>query len=191
MEGQDIILVNGQDEPVGVMEKMQVHREGLLHRAFSVFIFDRSGRMLLQQRADKKYHGARLWTNACCSHPYPGEDVAAAAQRRLMEEMGFQTPLTRIFEFVYRAEVENGLTEHEYDHVFAGVYEGEIHPNEDEVKDHAYREMKEIREELERSPHLFTTWFRIAFPRVEDWRTSTVDSPQSTDGRLEMGVSEG
>lgn len=169
MEQQDIILVTENDEPVGVMEKMEAHQRGLLHRAFSVFIFDSKGRMLLQQRALKKYHGARLWTNACCSHPYPGEPVEQAAQRRLGEEMGFKTPIVKIFEFLYNAPVENNLIEHEYDHVFTGEYEGQIHPNEDEVADYCYKEMDELKEELITHPHLFTTWFRLAFPRVEGW----------------------
>lgn len=169
MERQELILVTENDEPVGVMEKMEAHQRGLLHRAFSVFIFDGRGRMLLQQRALRKYHGARLWTNACCSHPYPGEPVEGAAQRRLEEELGFKTPIRKIFEFLYHTPVENGLIEHEYDHVFTGEYEGPIHPNEDEVADYCYKEMNVLKEELAAHPHLFTTWFRLAFPRVENW----------------------
>lgn len=166
---QPVILVNEADEPVGLMEKMEAHRKGLLHRAFSVFLFDNKGRMLLQQRALQKYHGGGLWTNACCSHPYPEEPVAVAAQRRLQEELGFQAPLQKIFHFTYRAEVENHLIEHEYDHVFAGTYEGVIHPNKDEVMDYTYLELWEVKRDLEMRPERFTSWFRIAFPRIEAW----------------------
>ena len=164
-----MILVTPQDEPIGVMEKMEAHQKGLLHRAFSVFIFDSKGRMLLQQRAPQKYHGAWLWTNACCSHPYWNEPVEAAAQRRLQEELGFTTPLEEIFAFTYKAPVENNLIEHEYDHVFAGEYEGKIEMNKEEVCDYAYRHLAEIKVMLAEKPALFTTWFTIAFPQIEDW----------------------
>jgi isopentenyl-diphosphate Delta-isomerase len=166
MKETEVILVNEDDQPVGTMEKMQVHHQGLLHRAFSVFIFDRQGRMLLQKRAAGKYHGAGLWTNACCSHPYPDETTDAAAQRRLFEELGFNVPLKKAFEFVYKAKVENDLIEHEYDHVFIGIYEGEIKPNEDEVSDYKYVDVSQIKNEMEAQPGNFTAWFQIAFPRV-------------------------
>ena len=166
MEEQQVILVNEADEPIGIMEKMEAHRRGLLHRAFSVFIFDRKGRMLLQQRAAEKYHGGLLWTNACCSHPFPGEAVEAAAQRRLQEELGFKTPLQKLFAFTYKADVENGLTEHEFDHVFTGIYEGRIEPDRSEVADVQYLEMEQIKSNLERNPEKFTAWFRLAFGKV-------------------------
>ena len=169
MQKQEVILVNGQDEPLGTMEKMEAHEKGLLHRAFSVFIFDREGRMLLQQRAAEKYHGAFLWTNACCSHPYPGEKVEDAAMRRLKEEMGFATSLEKIFVFTYKADVENNLIEHEYDHVFAGEYEGEIRLNKREAAAYAYHTMEEISFLIAKHPQKFTTWFKIAFPQVEIW----------------------
>jgi isopentenyl-diphosphate Delta-isomerase len=169
MKEQEVILVTERDEPAGTMEKMQAHREGLLHRAFSVFVFDKKGRMLLQQRARQKYHGGGLWSNACCSHPYPGEEVAAAAQRRLQEEMGFCTPLQKIFEFTYRAEVENNLVEHEFDHVFAGEYDGPIAVNKQEVADYTYESMAHLKETITARPEKFTTWFRLAFPTIETW----------------------
>lgn len=169
MQQQEVILITPQDEPIGVMEKIEAHQKGLLHRAFSVFIFDKEGRMLLQQRAPQKYHGAYLWTNACCSHPYLNEPVEDAAIRRLMEELGFTAPLQKIFSFVYKATVENNLIEHEYDHVFAGEYEGEINMNKDEVCDCAYRSMSSIKRMLQEKPEQFTTWFRIAFPQIETW----------------------
>src|SRR5438309_755412 len=169
MKEQEVILVNEQDEPAGTMKKMEVHEKGLLHRAFSIFIFDSKGKMLLQQRDPEKYHGAHLWTNACCSHPLPGEQTQEAAIRRLEEELGFITPLKEIFSFTYHAEVENNLIEHEFDHVFAGEYEGQILPNEKEVSDYAYEHMDSIRWAIENQPGRFTTWFRIAFPKIEIW----------------------
>lgn len=165
----DIILVNEQDEPVGTMEKMEVHRKALLHRAFSVFIFNSRGEMLLQQRALKKYHSAGLWTNACCSHPKPGDDTISAAETRLQYEMGFGTPLTKIFEFTYQSAFDNGLTEYEFDHVFAGVYDGVIHPAKEEVNDYCFKTLDEIRESLQTHPSKYTTWFAIAFPLIEKW----------------------
>src|SRR4249919_2599143 len=114
---QEVILVNEQNEAIGTMEKMEAHRKALLHRAFSVFIFNSKGEMLLQQRALNKYHSGGLWTNACCSHPRPGELIEDAATRRLKEELGFETPLKKIFQFTYQASFDNGLTEHEFDHV--------------------------------------------------------------------------
>ncbi len=169
MSNQQVILVTEKDEPTGVMEKMQAHQEGILHRAFSVFIFDEKGNMLLQQRAEQKYHGACLWSNTCCSHPYPEETVEDAAYRRLQEEMGFVTPLKKIFEFTYRAEVENNLIEHEYDHVFAGEYKGAIAINKKEVADYCYESMNDIKWTIQAQPQKFTTWFRLAFPTIETW----------------------
>ena len=169
MQEQKVILVSAQDEELGVMEKMEAHQKGLLHRAFSVFIFDKNGRMLLQQRAAEKYHGGLLWTNACCSHPYPAESVEEAAARRLNEELGFRTPLKKIFAFTYKAGVENGLIEHEYDHVFVGEYEGEIKPNSNEVASVAYHEVEDVALMLNEQPSLFTAWFKLAFPQIEKW----------------------
>lgn len=169
MHEQRVILVNERDEETGVMEKMEAHRKGLLHRAFSVFIFNGDGKMLLQQRAAGKYHGGLLWTNACCSHPCPDENVNDAAARRLNEELGFGAPLEKIFAFTYKAEVENGLVEHEYDHVFSGEYGGKVSYNGDEVAAVAWHEMEDIRMMLAQQPALFTAWFRIAFPQIEAW----------------------
>jgi isopentenyl-diphosphate delta-isomerase len=125
--------------------------------------------MLLQQRAAQKYHGGLLWTNACCSHPYPGEEVETAAHRRLEEELGFDTELEKAFHFTYKASVENGLTEHEYDHVFIGIYNGQVFPVKEEVADYCYQELEEIKKGLSEHPGKFTAWFRLAFPRVEAW----------------------
>ena len=169
MTEQQMILVNEQDEPIGTMGKQEVHEKGLLHRAFSIFIFDSEGRMLLQQRAASKYHGANLWTNACCSHPFPGETTEQAAARRLQEELGFTTPLRKIFSFTYKAAVENDLTEHEFDHVFIGSYHGPMQLNDREVAATAYQSMDEIKLALKNHPSNFTTWFRLAFPSIEKW----------------------
>lgn len=164
-----VILVNEKDEVIGSMDKMQAHEEALLHRAFSIFIFNSDGKMLLQQRADEKYHSAGLWTNACCSHPMPGEETKDAATRRLKEELGFTTTLSYKFGFTYKSGYDNGLTEHEYDHVFTGFYDGEIFPNIDEVKDWKYFSLAEIHEILKENPENFTTWFKIAFPKLESY----------------------
>lgn len=169
MKEQQVVLVNENDEPIGLMEKMEAHQKGLLHRAFSVFIFDKKGNMLLQQRAADKYHGAHLWTNACCSHPFPDEKVEDAAKRRLKEELGFTTHLHAIFSFTYHAKVENDLIEREFDHVFAGEYEDNIYPNPNEVADYAYKPIAVIKKEIETHPEKFTSWFKIAFPRIEEW----------------------
>lgn len=165
----NIILVNERDEQVGTMEKIQAHRRALLHRAFSVFVFNSRGEMLLQQRAADKYHSGSLWTNACCSHPRPGEATTEAAGRRLREEMGFDTELQKLFDFVYKTEFDNGLTEHEFDHVFAGIYDGEIIPDKTEVQDYCFKSMRDIKESLLLRPGQYTVWFRIAFPLVEKW----------------------
>ena len=163
----EVILVDDQDVPMGVMEKMEVHQKALLHRAFSVFIFNDKEEMLLQKRADKKYHSAGLWTNACCSHPQPGEDTIRSAQKRLQEEMGFTTSIKKAFSFTYKAPFENGLTEYEYDHVFVGTFNGDIFPNANEVSGYCYKSIPEIKISIQQQPQVFTEWFKIAFPKVE------------------------
>jgi len=165
----EVILVDVNDRQTGVMEKMKAHEQGILHRAFSVFIFNRKGEMLLQQRAIVKYHSGGLWTNACCSHPYPAEETIMAAQRRLKEELGFETAIEKVFDFVYKADFDNGLTEHEFDHVFVGQYDGVIDFNKDEVNDVCYRNVPEIRNSLQTEPQRYTAWFRLAFPKIEHW----------------------
>jgi isopentenyl-diphosphate Delta-isomerase len=163
----DIILVNENDEQIGTIEKMEAHRQAMLHRAFSVFIFNAKGEMLLQQRAINKYHSGGLWTNACCSHPKPGQETLVAAEMRLYEEMGFTVKLKKIFEFTYKTEFENGLTEYEFDHVYAGMYDGFISPQKEEVSDYCYKSISQIKESLESHPLKYTAWFRIAFPLLE------------------------
>ena len=168
----DLILVDENDRPTGSMEKMEVHQRALLHRAFSIFIFNGKGDMLLHQRAANKYHSAGLWTNACCSHPRKGQQTIEAAEKRLEEEMGFSVPLEKVFDFTYKAALENGLTEHEYDHVFVGTYDGDIRPDEDEVKDFCFVSMNEIKLSIRSDPQKYTAWFKIAFPKVEEYLAS-------------------
>jgi isopentenyl-diphosphate delta-isomerase len=166
---EEVILVDNADNEVGVMEKMEAHEKALLHRAFSVFIFNDGGEMLLQQRALAKYHSGGLWTNACCSHPRPGELTIKAAERRLQEELGFYTTIRKIFDFTYKAAFDNGLTEHEFDHVFVGTYNETIRPNPAEVQDTRFMLMDDILQLLQADPGRFTAWFHIAFPRIYEW----------------------
>ena len=163
----DVILVDEHDVQTGTMEKMEVHQKALLHRAFSIFIFNEKGEMLLHKRAEKKYHSGGLWTNACCSHPQPGEETLAAAQMRLQEEMGFNTELKKAFDFIYKAPFDNGLTEHEFDHVFIGTYDGDIVPNAAEVSDYCFKPVGEIKNLIHSHPQKYTEWFKIAFPKME------------------------
>ena len=165
----EVVLVNEIDEPIGTMEKMAAHRKAFLHRAFSVFIFNNRSDMLLQKRAADKYHSGGLWTNACCSHPLPGEDIRTAANRRLEEEMGFTTDLDKAFEFTYKSEFENGLTEFEFDHVFIGEYNDLIKPNKEEVSDYCFKSFEDIRASLLLTGNKYTAWFHIAFPMVEKY----------------------
>jgi isopentenyl-diphosphate delta-isomerase len=159
MEKEMVILVNEQDEPIGLMEKMEAHEKGLLHRAFSILIFNSNGEMLLQQRALSKYHSPGLWTNACCSHPRNGETVVEAANRRLSEEMGMQTDLTVLTHFIYKADFDNGLTEHELDYVLKGVTNDSPLINQDEVHDYRWINTAELSQWVKTSPSDFTVWF--------------------------------
>lgn len=166
---EQLILVDEQDVPIGFMEKMEVHEKALLHRAFSVFIFNSSGDLLLQQRAAEKYHCGGLWTNTCCSHPRPLEDTLQAANRRLQEEMGFTTSLKKVFDFVYKAPFSNGLTEYEFDHVFVGYHDGPVQINKAEASDYKFLSVEAIQAVLVTAPEQFTPWFQIAFPKLTDW----------------------
>jgi len=166
MSTEYVILVDKNDQEVGQMEKMEAHEKGLLHRAFSVFVFDAKGRFLLQRRALSKYHSGGLWTNACCSHPRAGEKVKDAAQRRLQEELGFVTDVEEQFSFIYRSELDKGLTEHELDHVFFATYEGEIIPNPEEVAEVKYVELEDLKTDMKAHPENYTEWFKICFDEV-------------------------
>lgn len=164
-----VILVDQNDNQVGVMEKMQAHVDAVLHRAFSVFIFNSKGKLMLQQRAFTKYHSPGLWSNTCCSHPRPGEKTEEAAHRRMREEMGFDCDFTEAFSFVYKAPFTNELTEHEYDHVFIGISDELPVLNTDEAEAYKMVTLDDIRKEMDEDPEKFTVWFRIAFDRVEDY----------------------
>lgn len=160
------MIVNTGGQAIGTMEKMAAHRSGVLHRAFSVFIFNSKGQLLLQQRALDKYHSGGLWTNTCCSHPRPGEETLSAAIRRLHEEMGMNCPLTELFQFSYRHEFENGLIENEYDHVFIGKSDQLPQPNPGEVAGFRYLDAELLIFELAEQPDLYTPWFKICFEQV-------------------------
>lgn len=164
---EEVILVDEQDREVGVLEKLEAHRQGVLHRAFSIFLFNAHGQMLLQKRAKGKYHCPGLWTNACCSHPRVGETPIEAAHRRLKEELGFDCALKKAFSFVYKATLDRNLIEHEFDHVFIGTYNGPLdHLNPDEVEECRWIDIPALLQEVKESPQQFTPWFLIALERV-------------------------
>lgn len=161
-----VILVDEDDNQLGLMEKMEAHEKGLLHRAFSVFLFNSKGEMLLQQRAFSKYHSGGLWTNTCCSHPRDKEKTIAAAHRRLEEEMGFDCEIEKAFHFTYKSALDNDLTEHELDHVFIGQYEGEIKPNPEEVESYKYISISELTKDVAENSDSYTEWFKICLEEV-------------------------
>lgn len=160
---EDVILVNERDEPQGLMEKMEAHEKGMLHRAFSVFVFNDKNQLLLQQRALTKYHSGGLWTNTCCSHPRSEESVLEAAHRRLQEEMGFDCELKKLTDFIYRAELDKGLIEHEFDHVFVGTWDGTPVLNTEEVASYTWMDVEELEADIASRPELYTVWFKIIY----------------------------
>lgn len=161
-----VILVDRLDREIGTEEKLKAHREGKLHRAFSVFIFNGKRELLLQKRSGTKYHSAGLWTNTCCSHPRPGESHHCAARRRLNEEMGFDCELTELFSFIYQADLDNNLVEHELDHVFVGRYDGQLMPNPNEVDDWKWMDIEKLKQDVEENPEHYTYWFKLVLDRV-------------------------
>jgi isopentenyl-diphosphate delta-isomerase len=162
-----VIRVDQLDQVRGSAGKLEVHRDGLLHRAFSILVFNEQGKLLLQRRADCKYHFAGLWSNTCCGHPRPGETTPLAAARRLGEEFGFSTPLQELLDLVYRAkDPVTGLVEHEYLHVFQGTFPGVPQPNPDEVGAWRWMSIPSVRESLRKSPGAFTPWFALLFQRI-------------------------
>ncbi len=161
-----VVLVDTLDREIGVKEKLRAHQEGDLHRAFSIVLFNKKGEMLLQQRAFSKYHSGGLWTNTCCSHPRPHEPVLEAAHRRLKEEMGIRCTLHKQLEFIYRAELSSGLIEHEFDHVFAGEFEGEPLPNPEEVASAKWVEFDALKKDLIQHPEIYTAWFKLLLPQL-------------------------
>lgn len=158
---EQVVLVSETDEILGTMEKMQAHENGILHRAFSVFLFNDKGEMLLQKRAAEKYHSPNQWTNAVCSHPRVDETYLQGAKRRMKEELGIDTELTEKFSFIYKADVGQRLWEHELDHVFTGTFNGDFNLNEEEVSEVRYIGMNDLNREMKESPEHFTEWFKI------------------------------
>lgn len=169
MVEEEVVLVDENDVSLGLMPKMEAHKKGVLHRAFSVFVVNEKGQIMLQQRAAHKYHSALLWTNTCCSHQRNGESNIEAGKRRLKEEMGFETELKELFSFIYKAPFDNGLTEHELDHVMVGSYNQVPKINHDEVADWKWMYPKEIKYDIEENPHLYTAWFKIIFQRFYNY----------------------
>jgi len=163
MSEEKVILVDKNDNQVGLMPKLEAHKKGVLHRAFSIFIFNSKYELLLQKRASAKYHSGGLWTNTCCSHPRENEDIFDAANRRLDEEMGIKTSLRKVYDFIYKAELDNQLTEHEFDHVFYGVYDNDPILNKDEADDFKWVDMETLNNDIIKNEDNYTVWFKIAF----------------------------
>ncbi len=167
-----VVFVDERDRELGVGEKLEVHTSGKLHRAISVFVFNSRGELLLQRRAHGKYHAPEQWSNTCCTHPRPGETPEEAAHRRLREEMGFDCPLEKVLETVYRVDVGGGMVEHEFDHVFVGRFNGEPVPDRSEVREFKWMGVKELKRDMGKNPKDYTPWFRVLLPRlleVLDW----------------------
>jgi isopentenyl-diphosphate Delta-isomerase len=160
-----VILVNEKDEQIGLMPKMEAHEKALLHRAFSVFIFNDKNELMLQQRAAHKYHSPLLWTNTCCSHQRDGETNIQAGKRRLQEEMGFVVDLHESISFIYKAPFDNGLTEHEYDHILLGKYNEEPIINPDEVASWKWMALEDVKNDILEQPALYTAWFKVIFDK--------------------------
>ncbi|MEE9361340.1 MAG: isopentenyl-diphosphate Delta-isomerase [Cellulophaga sp.] len=171
MVKENVILVNTQDEPIGTMEKMEAHEKALLHRAFSVFIMNDKGETMLQQRAAEKYHSPLLWTNTCCSHQRVGESNIEAGKRRLQEEMGFSVDLKELFYFIYKAPFDNGLTEHELDHVMIGYFSEEPNINKEEVASWKWMKLEDVQKDIAENPENYTVWFKIIFDKFYTYFT--------------------
>jgi len=171
MKEEEVILVNTQDEQIGTMPKLEAHEKAQLHRAFSVFVMNDKGETMLQQRAAHKYHSPLLWTNTCCSHQRVGETNIQAGKRRLEEEMGFVTELKELFSFIYKAPFENGLTEHELDHVMIGDLSGHPNINTAEVADYKWMKPSDIKKDIAQNPEIYTVWFKIIFDKFYDHLT--------------------
>lgn len=170
---EEVILVNESDEVIGVAEKLATHACAALHRAFSIFIFSSAGQLLLQKRTTSKYHSKGLWSNTCCGHPRPQESIEAASRRRLFEEMGFECEIRKVFSFTYYAELDNGLFEHEYDHVFIGQFDGSPNPNSEEVDDWKWVNLATLKLDMQTSPKDFTYWFKLCLDPLLDYIRST------------------
>jgi len=165
MKEELVILVDENDNQIGLMPKMEAHEKAVLHRAFSVFVFNENNELMLQQRALQKYHSPGLWTNTCCSHQRDGESNLVAGKRRLFEEMGFTTELKETTSFIYKAPFENGLTEHEFDHILVGTYEGTPNINEEEVAAWKWMDLESVKKDIKNHPENYTAWFKIIFEK--------------------------
>ncbi len=163
MKEENVILVNEKDEQIGLMPKLEAHEKAVLHRAFSVFVLNTNNEIMLQQRAHQKYHSPLLWTNTCCSHQRDGETNIEAGCRRLFEEMGFETDLKELFHFIYKAPFDNGLTEHELDHVMIGYYNDEPKINIEEVENWKWMSIDDVKKDIQLHPEIYTVWFKIIF----------------------------
>ncbi|MBX2827130.1 MAG: isopentenyl-diphosphate Delta-isomerase [Flavobacteriaceae bacterium] len=168
---EQVILVNEKDEKIGLMPKLEAHEKGVLHRAFSVFIFNDKNELMLQQRALSKYHSPGLWTNTCCSHQRDGESSLEAGARRLQEEMGFVAELKETTSFIYKAPFDNGLTEHELDHIMVGQFNGEPSINDSEVAAWKWMDLEEVKHDIAKNPDLYTAWFKIIFEKFYQYLT--------------------
>ena len=169
MENRDkVVLVDQHDKAIGEMDKIEAHQKGFLHRAFSIFLFNNKGEMLIHQRAKHKYHGAGLWTNACCSHPQLGEDIKLSAMERLQFEMGIQCNIEKVFSFIYNTSVENNLIEHEFDHVFIGYTDAAPKPNVEEVQSFKWIDTTILSKDIQEHPDQYTYWFKMVFSKILD-----------------------
>tara|TARA_B110000967_G_scaffold207064_1_gene255441 strand:+ start:25807 stop:26322 length:516 start_codon:yes stop_codon:yes gene_type:complete len=169
MKEELVVLVDEKDQKIGLMPKMEAHEKACLHRAFSVFVMNNQGEMLLQQRAASKYHSPLLWANTCCSHQRDGESNLAAGKRRLQEEMGFETELKEVFSFVYKAPFDNGLTEHELDHVMLGSYNDAPTINKEEVESYKWMAPSAVKADMHKQPEIYTAWFKIIFEKFYEF----------------------
>ncbi|RLD77814.1 MAG: isopentenyl-diphosphate delta-isomerase [Bacteroidetes bacterium] len=168
MKEERVILVDEQDKEVGTMEKIEAHEKALLHRAFSIFVLNDAGQMMLQRRALSKYHSPGLWTNTCCSHPRPGESLEEATRRRIVEEMGFECEMHEVFSFIYKAAFDRGLTEHELDHVFMGIHNDDPLINPEEAEEWKWIDVDDLLADIKENPDNYTVWFKIALKEMED-----------------------
>lgn len=176
MTEEKVVLVNEKDEQIGLMSKMEAHEKGVLHRAFSVFVFNDKNELMLQQRALSKYHSPGLWTNTCCSHQREGESNLEAGKRRLQEEMGFITPLQEKTSFIYKAPFDNGLTEHELDHIMVGNYNALPQINPVEVEGWKWMPLEDVKKDIQVQPKLYTAWFKIIFDKYYQFINITDES---------------
>lgn len=188
---EEVILVDESDRILGKAEKISAHLEGNLHRAFSIFVFDKLGRLLLQKRASSKYHSANLWSNTCCGHPRPGETTRSAALRRLTEEMGFTCELKEIFNLTYKVQLDNNISEHEFDHILVGRFDGTPQPQESEVADWQWIHVRDLVNDIESNPHLYSYWLRILMsePAV-NWRYAFQDGLVVAGSRLRPSTAD-